>query len=130
MRYEIRNMGDGARKHAVYDMPVVDPHDYWASVTDVPCPVCKTGTIRWCEAGYVPGSRRCDGCGRFFQAHGSLEAGVTLVRDARFDKTRGDLLAEAEHNDAVYGEDEPVEVNEEAMKLFRKIGVVDTKEKP
>ena len=104
MRYESCNLGGGVRKHAAYTMPVVD-NDYWASVTDVPCPVCKAGTVRWCEAGYVPGSRRCDGCGRFFQSHGSIQAGITLVRDARFDHTRGDLIAEAEHNDRIYGEE-------------------------
>jgi len=108
MRYETRNLGDGARKHAVYGMPVLDPHDYWKSVTDVPCPVCnppmtmgqylvecfrthehgRRGTIRWHEAGFVPGSRICDGCGRFFQAEGSIDKGIMLVRDSRFDKIR------------------------------------------
>lgn len=87
MRYEISNQGDGARKHAVHDMPILDPYDYWVSVTDVSCPVCKAGTVRWNEAGYVPGSRICDRCGRFFQAHGSIRAGkITLVRDVRFDR--------------------------------------------
>lgn len=86
-RYESYNLGDGVKKHAVYDMPIIDPHDYWASVTDVPCPACQTGTIRWAEAGYVPGSRLCDTCGRFFQARGSLKSGVTLMHDARFDHT-------------------------------------------
>ncbi len=84
MTHEILDLGDGARPHAVYSMPVVSTHDYWASVTDVPCPLCP-GTIRWHEAGFVPGSRICDGCGRFFQARGSIEGGVTLVRDTRFD---------------------------------------------
>ena len=87
MRYETRNLGDGVHKHAVYDMPVVDPHDYWASVTDVPCPVCRAGTVRWAEAGFVPGSRFCDKCGRFFQAGGSIREGITLTRDSRFDRS-------------------------------------------
>jgi hypothetical protein len=85
-RYEIKDLGDGAKRHAVYDMPTVDRDDYWASVTDVPCPVCGDGTIRWHEAGYVPGSRLCDGCGRFFEAGGSIRGGITLIRDAHFDK--------------------------------------------
>lgn len=89
MRYEYKDLGDGAKKHAVYDMPIVNDFDYWANVTDVPCPVCSTGTVRWAEAGFVPGSRICDGCGRFFQAYGSIKAGVTLVRDARFDRETG-----------------------------------------
>lgn len=88
MRYEVKNLGGGLRRHVVYDMPTVDLHDYWRSVTDVPCPICESGTIRWNEAGFVPGSRICDGCGRFFQAGGSIRSGVTLTRDARFDGRR------------------------------------------
>lgn len=88
MRYEQYNLGDGRRRHTVYDMPVLDDRNYWASVTGVPCPVCGTGIIQWHEAGYVPGSRLCDGCGRFFQAHGSVQVGITLMRDARFDKRK------------------------------------------
>ena len=87
MRFEILNEGDGARKHAVYDMPIRNRKDYWSNVTDVTCPVCQNGTIRWNEAGFVPGSRICDRCGRFFQAHGSISSGsITLVRDKRFDR--------------------------------------------
>lgn len=88
MRYEEKDLGGGRRRHAVYEMPSLDINDYWTSVTDVPCPVCKKGTIRWNEAGYVPGSRICDGCGRFFQAGGSIRSGITLTRDSRFDKRR------------------------------------------
>jgi len=88
MRYQMANLdGQGPARHAVYDMPTVSPRDYWASVTDVPCPICDSGTIRWWEAGYTPGSRICDGCGRFFQAGGSIKGGVTLMRDPRFDRT-------------------------------------------
>ena len=28
------------------EMPTLDPRDYWASVTDIPCPICRTGTTR------------------------------------------------------------------------------------
>jgi hypothetical protein len=86
-RLEDLNLGDGMRKHAVYDMPTLDEHNYWLSVTDVPCPVCKHGMIRWHEAGFVPGSRICDGCGRFFQAQGSIKSGIALARDSRFDNS-------------------------------------------
>jgi len=86
MRYEELDLGDGVRKHAAYVMPVVSQTDYWANVTDVPCPVCAGGTIRWHEAGYVPGSRLCDCCGRFFQARGSVKDGAVLIRDSRFDR--------------------------------------------
>ena len=85
-KYKTHDLGDGERRHAVYNMPVVDDRDYWANVTDVACPVCPAGTIRWHEAGGVPGSRICDTCGRFFQAQGSVAAGVILMRDSRFDQ--------------------------------------------
>lgn len=47
--------------------------DYWSAVTDVPCP-CGQGRLRWAEAGYVPGWRECDACGRQYQAEGNAEA--------------------------------------------------------
>lgn len=52
--------------------------DFWAAVTDVPCPACLAGTIRWAEMGYVPGYRICDGCSRHFMAGGHDRA-PTLV---------------------------------------------------
>jgi hypothetical protein len=39
----------------------------WESVTDVACPGCKVGILRWAEAGYVPGWRICDVCERHYQ---------------------------------------------------------------
>ncbi len=53
----------------------------WESVTDVPCLFKCDGTIRWAEAGYVPGYRICDGCGRHYE----LRDG-TLVANGRRDK--------------------------------------------
>lgn len=44
-----------------YDMPPSpDPHDPWAAITGVPCPVegCDQELVWW-EAGYVPGYRAC-----------------------------------------------------------------------
>ena len=91
-RYEELNLdGTGHRKTAVYDVAPKDVEhdkwpsgkitvrDYWAAVTDVPCPVCSDGTIRWAEAGYVPGYRICDGCGAHFLARGNEDA-PTLAR--------------------------------------------------
>jgi len=46
----------------------------WEAVTDIPCPVCLTGVVRWAEAGYVPGYRQCDSCGRQFLA--TVQAGL------------------------------------------------------
>jgi hypothetical protein len=40
----------------------------WEAVTNIMCPVCLTGVVRWHEAGYVPGYRKCDGCRREFLA--------------------------------------------------------------
>ena len=90
MRYEQHDFdGTGARRTAVYDMAPAPPRiietadgqrldagqEYWPAVTDVPCPAegCG-GTIRWAEAGYVPGYRICDKCGRHFLAGGTATA--------------------------------------------------------
>lgn len=89
-RIEEHNLdGTGWRRTHVYDVPpapeknykgeLTGRNDYWRAVTDVPCPACKMGTIRWAEAGYVPGYRICDGCGRHFLARGTKDA-PTLLR--------------------------------------------------
>jgi hypothetical protein len=79
MRIEIHNLdGNGPRPCRVYEMQVVGPHDYWAAVTDVPCPVCDGGIVRWAEAGYVPGYRICDQCQRHFLAKGAAAAPVLI----------------------------------------------------
>lgn len=78
MRYTVDDLdGTGPRRRATYDMRP-EP-DYWGAVTDVPCPICIIGTIRWWEAGYVPGYRRCDACRRHFLARGD-SSHPTLVR--------------------------------------------------
>lgn len=51
--------------------------DGWESITDVPCPFKCGGEIHWAEAGYVPGYRICDKCGRHFE----LVAGVLRPND-------------------------------------------------
>lgn len=79
MRIETHDLdGTGSRRVHVYDMPMVDPASYWGNVTDVQCPICR-GTIRWAEAGYVPGYRICDSCGRHFIAGGD-DGAPTLIR--------------------------------------------------
>jgi hypothetical protein len=80
MRIESHNLdGRGFRRTRVYDLPQISSRDYWLSVTDVPCPCCEEGLIRWAEAGYVPGYRICENCGRHFMAKGTLDA-PTLLR--------------------------------------------------
>ena len=82
MRYEMHNLdGQGSARTQVYDMPGADPgQDYWQQVTDVPCPAAGcVGQIRWAEAGYVPGYRICDCCGRHFLAKGTADK-PTLLR--------------------------------------------------
>jgi len=84
MRYRIEQHnldGQGTKPVRVYDMPrSTDENDpYWPAITDVPCPVCGSGTIRWAEAGYVPGYRICDECERHFLAKGNAAA-PTLIR--------------------------------------------------
>lgn len=85
--------GNGARAHPLHNMTPVRPdmnvpeyHDYWQAVTNAPCPCCKTGTIRWAEAGYVPGYRICDGCGRHFMAKGSAEAPTLIELERKSNK--------------------------------------------
>lgn len=84
MRIEMHNLdGTGPRRTHVYDMPPASvttrgpsPQtipDYWAAVTDVPCPTGCGGTVRWAEAGYVPGYRICDRCRRHFLAAGTID---------------------------------------------------------
>ena len=65
--------GQGKRSCKVYYLsPVSD--DYWAAVTDVQCPCCTEGKIRWAEHLYVAGYRICDKCGRHFLASGDMNA--------------------------------------------------------
>jgi hypothetical protein len=79
MRIEIRNLdGNGDIRVRVYDVPPIG--DYWTAVTDCHCPVSSCdGMVRWAEAGFVPGYRICDRCGRHFLADGDAAAPV-LVR--------------------------------------------------
>jgi hypothetical protein len=82
-RIEQHNLdGRGYRQTRVFDLPARDAHDYWASVTDIPCPCCA-GTVRWAEAGYVPGYRICDGCGRRFLARGTTSQPRLLLVGGR-----------------------------------------------
>ena len=89
MRIERHDLdGQGPKRRHVYDMtpvqtaPISSPGetrlDYWAAVTNVPCPGCGTGLLRWAEANYVPGYRICDGCGRHFLASGTAKAPVVI----------------------------------------------------
>ena len=84
MTYHIEHLnldGRGDRPTRVYDTPSLSADDFWASVTDVHCPGCSDGIARWAEAGYVPGYRICDGCGRHFIARGDVRGcSLALVR--------------------------------------------------
>ncbi len=74
--FELRSFdfnGLGPEQHRTWTQAPVGPCRYWEAVTDVPCPVCDTGRVRWAEAGRVPGSRECDGCGAEFQAVGDTD---------------------------------------------------------
>lgn len=83
--------GCGDRRHRLFamppafhvqDTPPLSTPDYWGAITDVACPACETGTIRWHEAGYVPAYRRCDTCRRHFMGKGTAAA-PTLVFTGR-----------------------------------------------
>ena len=92
-RYKIcrRNHdGGGEKKVRVYAMPPsADELDYWSCVTDVPCPCCTSGTIRWAEAVYVSGYRICGGCGRHFLAEGTAAVRRTAEPPSRSKITNG-----------------------------------------
>lgn len=81
-RVEFHNHhGIGNERTLVYSLVSRNPHNYWDSVTDIPCPRCKAGMLRWAEAGYVPGYRICDRCKRHFLAQGnSAMPDVHLIR--------------------------------------------------
>lgn len=58
--------------------------DAWWDVPLPPCPDCG-GDLVWHEAGYVPGTRICMGCGSLFsvrsQRRRAIDAGVTVAVD-------------------------------------------------
>lgn len=99
-RIEMLNLdGNRLRRTRVWDMtPATEPIHaadgtdrvigsmpaYWPAVTDVTCPVCNTGHVRWAEAGYVPGYRICDSCERHFLALGTAkEPKIALMAGRR-----------------------------------------------
>lgn len=79
MKIETHNITGKPQEYEVYEMPSKSEYDYWVSVTDVSCPVCKMGMIRWNEAGYVPGYRICDHCHYDFMAKGNA-SNPTLIK--------------------------------------------------
>lgn len=61
MHTEPHNLhGTGDTECCVHPVQSRHPHDFWRSVTDIPCPVegCNQ-TVLWYEAGYAPGYRAC-----------------------------------------------------------------------
>lgn len=51
----------------------------WWEVPLPPCPDCG-GQVVWWEAGYVPGTRKCLGCGSLFSVQ-SCDRQVSLRRE-------------------------------------------------
>lgn len=76
MRFQYLNLTGEPKRTAIFDLPGNPDPDggYWELVTDVPCPrpSCN-GTIRWHEAGFVPGYRCCDTCLQHFLAKGNSQ---------------------------------------------------------
>jgi len=89
MQYSVQVLqltGDRERRTRVYAVPALPtghPDPYWGAVTDVPCPADCGGTVRWAEAGYVPGYRICDQCGRHYMARGTMAAPVLALVGGR-----------------------------------------------
>lgn len=98
MAYTIERLnldGQGRRNYRVFTMAaatepvyhqsqvVGSTPSYWPAITDVPCPCGCGGTIRWAEAGYVPGYRVCDTCGRHFIGGGKAESPTLILMGDR-----------------------------------------------
>ena len=78
-RIEMRNTdGTGARRCRAFDLAPAAGMGCWSAVTDVLCPSCGSGLLRWAEAGHVPGYRICDQCHRHFLAIGNAQAPALL----------------------------------------------------
>ena len=75
--------------------------DYWSAVSDVQCPSCGDGVIRWAEAGHVPGYRICDRCRRHYLARGDQAHPVLVLLAGRRGIPRaarqGQAMATADH---------------------------------
>jgi len=56
----------------------------WFDIPLPPCPDCGAGLAE-AEAGHVPGSRKCQGCGSFFSVE--VENGRAHLRRDRFYRT-------------------------------------------
>ena len=69
---EIDLDGQGSRRRRVHIVPQQPGNNRWADVTDIPCPVCHSGIVRWAENGYVPGYRICDQCHRHYISAGCV----------------------------------------------------------
>ena len=50
---------------------------------DVPLPACPdcSEELVWYEAGYVPGTRKCQGCGSLFHVDAEPERGLFIRRE-------------------------------------------------
>jgi hypothetical protein len=71
-------MADDGRQ---LDMGQLPPGVAWWDLPLPPCPDCGN-VIVWWEAGYVPGTRRCQGCGSMWSVQG--EGGRVFLRRERF----------------------------------------------
>ena len=83
-RIEMRNTdGTGARRCRAFDLAPAAGMGCWSAVTDVLCPSCGSGLLRWAEAGHVPGYRICDRCRRHYLADGDHAPPVVVLLAGR-----------------------------------------------
>ena len=83
-RIEMRNTdGTGARRCRAFDLAPAAGMGCWSAVTDVLCPSCGSGLLRWAEAGHVPGYRICDRCRRHYLAGGDHAHPVLVLLAGR-----------------------------------------------
>jgi hypothetical protein len=69
----------------------VPPGTPGKEVTLPPCPDCG-GTLRWAEAGSVPGARRCGGCGSIFTVETATPGRRVVARDVYLSAVTGETL--------------------------------------
>ena len=82
----------------------------WYEIPLPPCPDCG-GTLVWAEAGYVPGTRQCTGCGSLFSVQTKQSDHSPQTNKYRFGCDRGHVWystmeedKSAEHKCPICGE--------------------------
>jgi len=80
--YQVQIRGEYAQDDGLrIDLGTLRPDQAWWQAPLPPCPDCGGGIV-WHEAGYVPGTRKCVGCGSLF--HVETEHGRVMLSRSKF----------------------------------------------